>query len=72
MYSNAHIIHIFFINVNIKAATPGRCAGPPVAYDEPFKVPEPAFLKLDLLDPPKRVQERIDWRNAAKMLKLKG
>ena len=38
----------------------------------PFKVPEPALLKLEILDAPKRIKERIAWRNAAKMLKLKG
>jgi len=37
----------------------------------PFKVPEPALLKLEILDAPKRVKERIAWRNAAEMLGLK-
>ena len=36
----------------------------------PFKVPEPALLKLDILDEPGPVKERIAWRNAAEMLGL--
>ncbi len=38
----------------------------------PFKVPTPQFLKLDILDVPKRVKERIAWRNAAEMLGIKA
>ena len=37
----------------------------------PFKVPEPALLKLKALDAPKRVREGIAWRNAARFLRLK-
>ncbi len=37
----------------------------------PFKVPTPQFLKLEILDAPKWVKERIAWRNAAEMLGLK-
>ena len=36
----------------------------------PFKVPEPALLKLQVLDAPDEVKERISWRNAAEMLEL--
>ena len=36
----------------------------------PFKVAEPALLKLNILDAPARVKERIAWRNAAEMLGL--
>ncbi len=38
----------------------------------PLNVPEPALLKLDVLNAPKRAKERIAWRNAAAMLGLKG
>lgn len=34
----------------------------------PFKVPEPALLKLEVLDAPPEVIERIAWRNASQML----
>ena len=34
----------------------------------PFNVPTPQFLKLDVLDAPRWVKERIAWRNAAEML----
>ncbi len=34
----------------------------------PFKVPAPQFLKLDVLDVPRWIKERIAWRNAAEML----
>jgi hypothetical protein len=34
----------------------------------PFKVAKPQFLKLEVLDAPKSVKERIAWRNAAEML----
>jgi hypothetical protein len=34
----------------------------------PFKVPEPALLKLEVLDASEAVKERIAWRNAAEML----
>ena len=34
----------------------------------PFKVPAPQFLKLDVLDVPRWVKERIAWRNAMEML----
>ena len=33
-----------------------------------FKVPEPALLKLEILDTSKAVREKIAWKNAAKML----
>ena len=36
----------------------------------PFKVPEPALLKLEILDAPREVVEKIAWRNAADMLGL--
>ncbi len=36
----------------------------------PFKVPEPALLKLEALDVAAEVKERIAWRNAAEMLGL--
>ena len=36
----------------------------------PFKVPEPALLKLDVLDAPRETVEAIAWRNAAQMLGL--
>jgi len=36
----------------------------------PFKVPEPALLKLEILDAPDPVKERIAGRNAAEMLGL--
>jgi predicted TIM-barrel fold metal-dependent hydrolase len=36
----------------------------------PFKVPEPALLKLQVLDAPAEVVERVAWRNAADMLGL--
>ena len=36
----------------------------------PFKVPEPALLKLQILDLPGEAKERIAWRNAAEMLGL--
>ncbi len=35
-----------------------------------FKVPDPALLKIDVLDRPKTVKERIGWKNAARMLGL--
>ncbi|MFH1570777.1 MAG: amidohydrolase family protein [Gemmatimonadota bacterium] len=35
-----------------------------------FKVPEPALVKLEVLDQPRLVKERIAWRNAAKLLGL--
>ena len=38
----------------------------------PLKVPEPALLKVEILDAPKRVKERICWRNAARMLGIKN
>ena len=34
----------------------------------PFKVPAPQFLKLDVLDVPRWIKERIAWRNAMEML----
>jgi len=34
----------------------------------PFKVPEPALLKLDILDQPKSVKEKLAWRNASALL----
>ena len=37
----------------------------------PLKVPEPALLKLEVLDAPKRVREGIAWRNAARLLRWK-
>jgi predicted TIM-barrel fold metal-dependent hydrolase len=37
----------------------------------PFKVPEPALLKLQILDAPEETKERIAWRNAAQMLELR-
>lgn len=37
-----------------------------------FKVADPALLKLEILDRGKRVREAIAWRNAARMLGLKG
>lgn len=37
----------------------------------PFKVPEPALLKLEILDVSRQVKEQIAWRNAAGMLGLK-
>ena len=36
----------------------------------PFKVPEPALLKLDILDASAEDKARIAWRNAAEMLHL--
>jgi uncharacterized protein len=36
----------------------------------PFKVPDPALLKLDVLDAPRDTVEKIAWRNAAQMLNL--
>lgn len=36
----------------------------------PFKVPEPALLKLEVLDASPEVVERIAWRNAYEMLGL--
>ena len=36
----------------------------------PFKVPDPALLKLDVLDAPRATVEDIAWRNAAQMLGL--
>lgn len=36
----------------------------------PFKVPEPALLKLEVLDAPPYMRERIAWRNASEMLGL--
>lgn len=36
----------------------------------PFKVPEPALLKLEVLDVSSEVTERIAWRNAYEMLGL--
>jgi predicted TIM-barrel fold metal-dependent hydrolase len=36
----------------------------------PFKVPEPALLKLEVLDVAPEVGERIAWRNAYEMLGL--
>jgi uncharacterized protein len=38
----------------------------------PFKTPEPALLKLEVLDLPKRSRERLAWRNAAGFLGIKG
>ncbi len=37
-----------------------------------FKVPDPALLKLELLDRGKRVRDRVAFRNAANLLGLKG
>ena len=37
-----------------------------------FNVADPALLKLEILDRGKRVREAIAWRNAARMLGLKG
>lgn len=36
----------------------------------PIKYPDPALLKVDILDADESVKERIRWRNAAEMLKL--
>ncbi|HIC70351.1 MAG TPA: hypothetical protein EYO90_12605 [Candidatus Latescibacteria bacterium] len=36
-----------------------------------FKVPEPALLKLEILDTSKAVREKIAWKNAAKMLGIR-
>ena len=38
----------------------------------PFKVPEPALLKLECLDTSEAIKRRIAWRNVAEMLKLKA
>ena len=35
-----------------------------------FKVPEPALLKLEVLDTSRTVKDRIAWKNAALMLRL--
>ncbi len=35
-----------------------------------WNMPEPALLKLQLLDRPKKIKDGIAWRNAAKLLKL--
>lgn len=35
----------------------------------PFKIPEPALLKLKILDASQEIKEKIAWRNAEKMLK---
>ena len=35
-----------------------------------WNVPEPALLKLQLLDRPKKIRDGIAWRNAARLLKL--
>lgn len=49
----------------IDAAGPGHLAfGTGMA----FKDPQPALLKLDILDRPKSVKERIAWKNAAALL----
>lgn len=37
-----------------------------------FKVADPALLKLDVLNRGKRVREGIAWRNAARLMGLKG
>ncbi len=37
-----------------------------------FKVPEPALLKLEILDTSKAVREKIAWKNAAKMLGIRS
>ena len=37
-----------------------------------FKVPDPALLKLELLDRGKRVRDRVAFRNAANLMGLKG
>lgn len=34
----------------------------------PFKTPDPALLKLEVLDLPKRAVDRIAWRNASELL----
>ena len=34
----------------------------------PFKVPDPTLLKLDILDQPKAVKEKLSWKNASAML----
>jgi predicted TIM-barrel fold metal-dependent hydrolase len=38
----------------------------------PFKVPEPALLKLQVLDVPPDAVERVAWRNAAEVLQWDG
>lgn len=55
------------IQALIEAAGPGHLA---FGTGMPFKVPEPALLKLQVLDVPAEVVERIAWRNAAEMLDL--
>jgi predicted TIM-barrel fold metal-dependent hydrolase len=53
----------------ITAAGAGRLAfGTGMA----FNVPDPALLKLEVLDTSKAVKEKIAWKNAAKMLGIKG
>ena len=37
--------------------------------DIPFKYPAPALLKLQVLDVPEQVKEKIRWENAAQILK---
>jgi hypothetical protein len=37
----------------------------------PFKVADPALLKLDILEAPKEIKDRIAWQNVAEMLELK-
>jgi predicted TIM-barrel fold metal-dependent hydrolase len=53
----------------ITAAGAGRLAfGTGMA----FNVPDPALLKLEVLDTSKAVKEKIAWKNAAKMLGIRG
>jgi predicted TIM-barrel fold metal-dependent hydrolase len=55
------------IQALIETAGPGHLA---FGTGMPFKVPEPALLKLEVLDAPPDVVERIAWRNASEMLRV--
>lgn len=55
------------IQALIESAGPGHLA---FGTGMPFKAPEPALLKLEVLDVPPEVVERITWRNAYEMLGL--
>jgi len=54
------------IQALIETTGPGHLA---FGTGMPFKVPEPALLKLEVLDVPPNVVERIAWRNASEMLR---
>lgn len=43
---------------------------PAFGTEMPFKIPEPALLKLEILDVSQETKEKVAWRNAAGMLGL--